>query len=77
MARGEVLPELSALVALAFSDAGLAHWELDWLGRTTFVTSSHDFDMADHLDAAVSGNTEGLREALVLAGVAPDYRPAR
>ncbi|MFS8102999.1 M48 family metallopeptidase [Lentzea alba] len=77
MARGEVLPELSALVALAFSDAGLAHWELDWLGRTTFVTSSDDFDMADHLDAAVSGNTQGLRGALAVAGVAPDYRPAR
>ncbi|MGI5505532.1 M48 family metalloprotease [Lentzea sp. CA-135723] len=79
MARGEVLPELSALVALAFSDAGLARWELDWLGRTTFVTSSHDFDMAEHLDAAVSdhGSTAGLRTALVNAGVAPDYRPAR
>lgn len=78
MARGEVLPELSALVALAFSDAGLARWELDWLGRTTFVTSSHDFDMAEHLDAAVAdhGNTEGLRAALAEAGVAPDYRPA-
>ncbi|GGU37077.1 M48 family metalloprotease [Lentzea flava] len=78
MARGEVLPELSALVALAFSDAGLARWELDWLGRTTFVTSSDDFDMADRLDAAVSdnGNTEGLRAALATAGVAPDYRPA-
>lgn len=77
MARGEVLPELSALVALAFSDAGLAHWELDWLGRTTFVTSSSDFDMADHLDAAVRGNTGALRDALAVAGVAPDYRPAR
>ncbi len=77
MARGEVLPELSALVALAFSDAGLAHWELDWLGRTTFVTSSSDFDMADHLDAAVQGNSEALRDALAVAGVAPDYRPAR
>ncbi|MDX8145218.1 M48 family metalloprotease [Lentzea sp. BCCO 10_0061] len=78
MARGEVLPELSALVALAFSDAGLARWELDWLGRTTFVTSSHDFDMAEHLDAAVAdhGSTEGLRAALAVAGVAPDYRPA-
>ncbi|WP_246292717.1 hypothetical protein [Lentzea indica] len=73
-----MLPELSALVALAFSDAGLAHWELDWLGRTTFVTSSHDFDMADHLAAAVSdnGGTEGLRGVLAVAGVAPDYRPA-
>ncbi|MEV6241800.1 M48 family metalloprotease [Lentzea sp. NPDC051838] len=77
MARGEVLPELSALVALAFSDAGLAHWELDWLGRTTFVTSSSDFGMTDHLDAAVAGSTDGLRSALALAGVAPDYRPAR
>ncbi|SFR21072.1 Zn-dependent protease with chaperone function [Lentzea waywayandensis] len=78
MARGEVLPELSALVALAFSDAGLARWDLDWLGRTTFVTSSHDFDMAEHLDAAVAdhGSTEGLRAALAVAGVAPDYRPA-
>ncbi len=77
MARGEVLAELAALVALAFSDAGLAHWELDWLGRTTFVTSSNDFDMADHLDAAVAdhGNTQGLRDALAVAGVAPDYRP--
>ncbi|GLY49380.1 Zn-dependent protease [Lentzea sp. NBRC 102530] len=79
MARGEVLPELSALVALAFSDAGLARWQLDWLGRTTFVTSSHDFDMADHLDAAVAdhGDTSALRAALATAGVAPDYRPAR
>ncbi|HEX8866936.1 MAG TPA: hypothetical protein VF821_14860, partial [Lentzea sp.] len=77
MARGEVLPELSALVALAFSDAGLAHWELDWLGRTTFVTSASDFDMTDHLDAAVAGTTSGLRDALAAAGVAPDYRPAR
>lgn len=79
MARGEVLAELSALVALAFSDAGLAHWELDWLGRTTFVTSSNDFDMADHLDTAVAndGNTQGLRSALAVAGVAPDYRPTR
>jgi Zn-dependent protease with chaperone function len=77
MARGEVLPELSALVALAFSDAGLAHWELDWLGRTTFVTSLQDLDMADHLDAALSGSTDGLRGALAAAGVAPDYRPAR
>lgn len=78
MARGEVLPELSALVALAFSDAGLAHWELDWLGRTTFVTSSHDFDLVDHLDTAVAdnGGTEGLRGALAAAGVALDYRPA-
>lgn len=77
MAKGEVLPELSALVALAFSDAGLAHWELDWLGRTTFVTSSRDFDMAEHLDAAVSGSTGGLRGALATSGVASDYRPAR
>jgi hypothetical protein len=72
-----VLPELSALVALAFSDAGLAHWQLDWLGRTTFVTSSSDIDMADRLDAAVTGNTAGLRDALAVAGVALDYRPAR
>ncbi len=77
MARGQVLPELSALVALAFSDAGLAHWELDWLGRTTFVTSSRDFDMAGHLNDAVGGNTEGLRGALATSGVASDYRPAR
>ena len=79
MARGEVLPELSALVALAFSDAGLAHWELDWLGRTTFVTSFENSDIADHLDTAVAdhGSTEGLRGALATAGVAPDYRPAR
>jgi Zn-dependent protease with chaperone function len=78
MARGEVLPELSALVALAFSDAGLAHWELDWLGRTTFVTSSLDLDMADHLDTAVAdnGSTDGLRDALATAGVTLDYRPA-
>ena len=71
-------PSCPRLVALAFSDAGLARWELDWLGRTTFVTSSHDFDMAEHLDAAVAdhGNTEGLRDALAVAGVAPDYRPA-
>lgn len=77
MARGEVHAELSALVALAFSDAGLARWELDWLGRTTFVTSFHDFDMADHLDEAVAdqGNTQGVRSALAIAGVAPDYRP--
>jgi len=79
MARGEVLPELSALVALAFSDAGLARWELDWVGHATFITSSADFDMAGHLDAAVAdhGSTESLREALAAAGVAPDYRPAR
>ncbi|SDG31762.1 Zn-dependent protease with chaperone function [Lentzea fradiae] len=77
MAKGEVLPELSALVALAFSDAGLARWELDWLGRTTFVTSSRDFDMTGHLDAAVSGSTDGLRGALATSGVAADYRPAR
>ncbi|MFD9699566.1 M48 family metalloprotease [Lentzea sp. NPDC059081] len=76
MARGEVLPELSALVALAFSDAGLAHWELDWLGRTTFVTSSLHFDMSEHLDAAVSGSTDALRDALAASGVASDYRPA-
>lgn len=78
MARGEVLPELSALVALAFSDAGLARWELDWLGRTTFVTSSHALGMTDLLDAAVAdrGSTEGLRGALTIAGVASDYRPA-
>ncbi|WP_170067954.1 M48 family metallopeptidase [Lentzea guizhouensis] len=79
MARGEVLAELAALVALAFSDAGLAHWELDWLGRTTFVTSADDLDIADHLDEAVAdhGNTRGLRNALAMAGVAPGYRPTR
>ncbi|WP_053733101.1 M48 family metallopeptidase [Nocardia sp. NRRL S-836] len=79
LARGEVHAELSALVALAFSDAGLAHWELDWLGRTTFVTATDDLDMADHLDEAVSdqGTTQALRTALALAGVAPDYRPIR
>lgn len=77
MARGEVLPELSALVALAFSDAGQARWELDWLGRTTFVTSSRDFDMAELLAAAVGGNTDGLRGVLATSGVAADYRPAR
>jgi hypothetical protein len=28
-------------------------------------------------DAAVGGSTEGLRSALAVGGVAPDYRPAR
>ncbi len=79
LARGEVHAELSALVALAFSDAGRAHWELDWLGRTTFVTATDHLDMADHLDEAVAdtGNTRGLRHALATAGVAPGYRPTR
>ncbi|MEU7477309.1 M48 family metallopeptidase [Lentzea sp. NPDC042327] len=79
MARTEVHAELSALLALAFSDAGLAHWQVDWLGRTTFVTAADDFDLADHLDEAVAdqADTQPLRHALASAGIALDYRPTR
>ncbi|GLZ31059.1 Zn-dependent protease [Lentzea sp. NBRC 105346] len=73
-ARPYVCNDVTGLVALALSDAGLASWHLSWTGNAQLVTQ---LSIEDAITLAMDGDTAELRAQLAAAGVGLDYHPVQ